>query len=228
MKAKIAITGAYGTVGTVMRNALRDYDIVPIDLPDIDVTDYNAVLKAVKGCSAVIHLAWNLKVETPDTGKISPDNDIMTYNVYEACVKAGVPRVVAASSVHADYFLEYNGRTPLNTTTVPTPTSPYGANKVFLEALGRFYAKHEGLEVVCVRFGSVSKRDVPGTTPWDWRKVWLSHRDLGSMIRHCLVARRIPDNYAVFYAVSNNAKRIHDWSNPVGWVPVDDAYAPKN
>ncbi|MDA4135992.1 MAG: NAD(P)-dependent oxidoreductase [Thaumarchaeota archaeon] len=227
MKAKIAITGANGTIGTVMRKALTDYDIVPLDLPQVDVRDYNVVLQAIKGCRAVIHLAWNVKDDNWETGRISPDNDVMTFNVYEACFRGGVPRAIMASSVHADNFMKWNGKALMNTTTVPIPTSPYGANKVFMEALGRFYAQ-VGLEVVCIRFGSVSKEDVPGTKGWDWRKVWLSHRDLASMVRRCLEVEKIPNNYAVFYAVSNNALRVHDWDNPLNWAPVDDAFASKN
>jgi nucleoside-diphosphate-sugar epimerase len=226
-KAKIAITGANGTIGTVMRKALTEYDIVSLDLPQVDVRDYGAVVRAIKGCRAVIHLAWNLKDDNWDTGRISTDNDVMTFNVYEACLRGGVPRAITASSVHADNFMKWRKKKALmDATTVPIPTSPYGANKVFLEALGRFYAR-ASLEVVCVRFGAVTKEDVPGTKGWDWRKVWLSHRDLASMVRRCLEVEKIPDNYAVFYAVSNNALRVHDWSNPLGWVPVDDAFGPK-
>jgi len=69
--------------------------------------------------------------------------------------------------------------------------------------------------------------NVPGTKGWDWRKVWLSHRDLATMIRSCLEAKKIPNSYAVLYAVSNNTPRVHDWRNPLGWVPQDDAFARK-
>ena len=226
MEERIAITGSSGTIGTVMMRALTDYEIVPLDLPRVDVRDYGAVLEAIKGCRAVIHLAWNLKDDNWDTGRISTDNDVMTFNVYEACLRGRVPRIIAASSVHADNFMKWKEKSLMNTATVPIPTSPYGANKVFLEALGRFYAQ-EGLVVVCVRFGAVSKENVPGTKGWDWRKVWLSHRDLATMIRSCLEAKKIPNSYAVLYAVSNNTPRVHDWRNPLGWVPQDDAFARK-
>jgi uronate dehydrogenase len=232
VRPRIAITGANGTIGTVMMSALEGHDIVSLDLPDTDVRDYDALLGAIKGCRVVIHLAWNTRDENWDSGRISPDNVAMTFNVYEASLRAGVPRVIAASSVHADDFMRWRDddgeektKKLMDTSTIPTPTSPYGASKVFLEALGRFYAQRQSLEVVCIRFGAVSKEDVPGTEPWDWRKVWLSHRDLGEMIRRCVEAERVPDNYAAFYAVSNNALRVHDWSNPFGWAPIDDAYA---
>jgi len=64
MEERIAITGSSGTIGTVMMRALTDYEIVPLDLPRVDVRDYGAVLEAIKGCRAVIHLAWNLKDDT--------------------------------------------------------------------------------------------------------------------------------------------------------------------
>ncbi len=225
MTTKIAITGASGTIGSVVTRGLADHQVVAVDLPQVDVRDYGAVVEAFRGCQAVLHLAWNLKDDNWDTGRISTDNCLMTYNVYEACLRGGVRRVIMASSVHADNFMLWEERTLMTTATLPTPTSPYGANKVFLEALGKYYAQR-GLEVVCIRFGSVTKDDVPGTAGWDWRKVWLSHRDLVSMIRACIEAPAIPKNYAAFYGVSNNAARVHDWDNPLGWVPRDDAYAP--
>lgn len=221
---KVAITGAKGTIGSVITNGLTGCDAVPLDLPEVDIRDYGATLEALRGCQVAIHLAWNLKEDNWDTGKISTDNDIMTFNVYEACLRGDVPRVIMASSVHADNFMRWTGKSLMTTSTIPVPTSPYGANKVFLEALGRFYAE-KGLEVICIRFGSVNKNDVPGTVGWDWRKVWLSHRDLVEMIKVCIGVKHVPESYVALYGVSNNSLRVHDWHNPLGWEPRDDAYS---
>lgn len=51
------------------------------------------------------------------------------------------------------------------------------------------------------------------------RNVWLSHSDCVSLIEKCLQADKIPENFAIIYGISNNSGKIHDISNPVGWVP---------
>jgi uronate dehydrogenase len=223
LKEKVAITGASGTIGTVLRRGLVDFEIVPIDLPDTDVRDLATIVKLFAGCGAVIHLAWDLRTDNWNTGKINPDNSLMTYNVYQACVEAGVPRVIAASSVHADEFMDWKEQGLMTPDRVPTPTSPYGANKVLLEAMGRYYAT-KGLEVICIRFGAVNKDNRPTKDKWDWRKVWLDHTDAVNLLRACLTTPRIPGNYSVLYGISNNAQRIHDWSNQLGWTPRGDAF----
>ena len=182
---KVAITGAKGTIGTAMSRGLTEFEIVPIDLPEADARDIQTLLKLFKGCRAVIHLAWDLKVDNWDTGKISPDNSLITYNVYQACLEAKVPRVMIASSVHADNFMVWDKPEMMKPYTLPTPTSPYGANKVLMEAMGRHYTTR-GLEAVCIRFGAVNKDDRPTSAGWDWRKVWLSHRDGVALMRKCI------------------------------------------
>lgn len=141
----------------------------------------------------------------------------MTYNVYKAAIKTRVPRVIMASSVHADNFYNWKGPELLSPYRIPIPDSPYGANKVFMESLGRYYAT-KGLEVVCIRFGGVQ-----GKPPLDdyEKLVWLSHRDCTELLRRCIEAESIPNNFLIIYGISDNANRIHDYSNPLGWAPQD-------
>jgi nucleoside-diphosphate-sugar epimerase len=221
--SRIAITGSRGTIGGVLRSGLKDFEIVEIDLPEDDVRDLPALTTRIEGCHALVHLAWDLKTDNWDTGRINPDNALMTYNAYQSCIDAKVPRIIVASSVNADDFFAWTGEGRMNPSTLPTPTSPYGANKVMMEAMGRYYAR-KGLEVICVRFGAVNKDNRPTTEGWDWRRVWLSHDDCVSLVRACLTVPKVPGNYALVYGVSDNSGGIHDWSNPFGWVPNDDAY----
>ena len=92
-----------------------------------------------------------------------------------------------------------------------------------MEALGRFYAKYHRLEVVCIRFGGVNKEDTPSIQEEAYRKIWLSHRDCIELVKTCIEAARIPDNFQIISGISNNSQRVHDYSNPFGWVPKDDA-----
>jgi len=219
---KIAITGAKGVIGSILRRGLSDYKITPIDLPEIDVRDYEKLLEIFPGHDVVIHLAWDTKTENYKSGRINPDNILMTYNVYRAAIETKIPRVIMASSVHADNFYNWKKQELMSVDRVPVPDSPYGASKVFMEALGRYFAS-KGLEVICIRFGGVNPENKPPLDDFYERKVWLSHKDCISLIKRCIEARKIPNNFLIIYGVSNNTNRIHNYSNPLGWVPEDNA-----
>src|SRR5262249_22265704 len=57
------------------------------------------------------------------------------------------------------------------------------------------------------------------------RRVWLSHRDCGALMKTCVTAPSVPDGFCVLYAVSNNEDRVHDIANPLGWRPRDGTNA---
>ncbi|MBN2094610.1 MAG: NAD(P)-dependent oxidoreductase [Candidatus Aenigmarchaeota archaeon] len=228
---KVAITGAEGTIGNVLREGLKkDYEIVSIDIggtPAVDTANYKELYEAVDGADAIIHLAWDTEKENFRSGQINPDNVQMIYNVYQIATEKGIPRVITASSVHADNFYEWKGPGLLSAQRPnQVPDSPYGASKAFMEALGKYYSK-KGLEVVAVRFGGINPENVPPAEAEDRigkyeRLVWLSHGDCVDLIKKCL-EEPIPGNFAAIYAVSENEGKVHDTSNPVGWAPKDSA-----
>ena len=93
------------------------------------------------------------------------------FHVFEACRRAGVRRVVFASSNHATGM--YAPGEPLDGAQPPRPDGLYGASKVWGEALGRLYVDRSGSSVVCLRIGSFQPR------PRERRELatWLSHAD---------------------------------------------------
>ena len=113
MSGTVLLTGAAGRIGTVLRGglpergwAVRCLDVVPV--PDVrpgeehvvaDVTDLAAVVDAVEGAAAVVHLAGISGESTWPA--ISHSNIEGTYAVLEAARRAEVSRVVLASSNHA-------------------------------------------------------------------------------------------------------------------------------
>ncbi len=220
---KIVITGAKGVIGSVLRRGLTDYDITSIDLPEVDVRNREKLLEIFPGHQAVVHLAWNKKVEDSNTDEIDPDNLFMAFNVYKAAMQAGVTRIIMASSVHTQDYCGWDSPKLITPDMLPTPDSPYGASKICVESLGRLYA-NRGLEVVCIRFGGVtleSRVDVEQ----GYDKVYLSHRDCVDLVRVCIEAPRIPNNFLIVHGISRNPKRVHDYTNPLGWQPkesVDD------
>lgn len=219
--SKVAILGSEGVIGTVLKDGLKDFKLTSLDLPEIDARDYKNLLEHIQNQDAIINLALNPKGEIRENARndvYSPDNSVMTYNVFRAAKEVGVKRVIMASSVHADNFYDWKSPRKLSTNKIASPTTPYGANKIFMEALGRYYAR-EGLEVICVRFGGVNPANKqPKDDFWE-SAVWLSHEDAIVMMNACLQADSVPKNFALLYAVSNNKGKIHDTSNPFGWTP---------
>jgi nucleoside-diphosphate-sugar epimerase len=217
----VAITGMKGVIGSVVSGGLAGWEIRGLDLPECDVRDYDQVLAALRGAHAVVHLAWDTS-ENFLSGTLEPDNRLMAHNVYAAARAAGVGRVVAASSVHADRFWpRRDGLRRID--DPPIPDSPYGASKVFVEALGRRAARL-GTEMVCIRFGGVNSADrMPPSEPE--RGVWLSHRDCRTLIARALIAPLPPSGYVALHGISANAGSVHDLSNTLGWHPQDGAPA---
>jgi nucleoside-diphosphate-sugar epimerase len=147
----------------------------------------------------------------------------MAENIYRLAVKTKVKKVIMASSVHADKFYDWKGPGLISPYRFPTPTSPYGASKLYIEALGRFFAQKYKLEVICIRLGWVNKQNAP---IWikgkSWlAKTWLSHRDCIELFKRCIEAKKVPRNFVILYGVSDNKGRFHDLKNPFNWRPKD-------
>lgn len=216
---RIAITGANGIIGKVLRKGLGGYKITVLDLPDIDIRNYEQLLAALEGHDLIIHLAWDMNPKDEFEGSL--DNNLMTLNILKAAVETKIPRIIMASSVHVDTFSDWKGPKLLTVDKRPCPNCFYGVSKYYMEILGKFFSDKKGSEVVCIRFGRVRKENTPPITSNE-TKVWLSHRDCVDAVKTYIDAEKILDNYVVFYAISNNTGRIHDYSNPLGWVPKDN------
>ena len=227
-------TGLIGTVlrvrlGDTGRYTISGIDARPTDDDSLanftlaDCFDYDAIEPAFEGQDAVIHLAANAPVETP-WPDVLRNNIASTHNVYEAARQHGLKRLVFASSNHAvgnfeldepyksigkgDYSLIDNDpeNIPQVDHHVPIrPDSDYGVSKVFGEATGRYYNEHFGLEVACLRIGSVVHQNRP--TNIRAYATWLSHGDLAHLVDRCLTADL---GFEIFYGVSNNRWRFWD------------------
>jgi uronate dehydrogenase len=224
----VLITGARGVIGRALVGRLDNYELRCADLPEVDLRDPRVAAEAVEGCDGVVHLAWDTKAEGVQSGALCLDNAQMTFNMLSASLAAGVRRFVFASSVHAHTFapaealLELSGGLLGNETErAPVPDSPYGASKLFGEALCRWAAAH-GLETVAIRFGGVNPLDEPPADDAAERSVWLSHRDCAGVVAAALEAK-LERGSATITAVSNNAWRVHSLENGLGWAPRDGA-----
>jgi uronate dehydrogenase len=209
MMQNVLITGAAGDIGTRLRKILcgvyphiRASDIrKPADLAAsddfiaADLTDLAQVEKAVAGMEGVVHLGGHAVEGSWET--ILNANIIGCYNLFEAARRAGVKRVVFASSNHAIGF--YPRRQRIGVAVTVRPDSRYGVSKAFGEALGSLYADKHGLRVTCLRIGNI------GDTPADERRlsIWIKPEDLAQLVR---IGLEHPDiRFEIFYGVSDNA-----------------------
>jgi uronate dehydrogenase len=228
----VLLTGAAGRIGTVLRGGLpergwsiRSLDVVPV--PDgrpgeehlvADVTDLAAMADAMQGADAVVHLAGLVGESTwPAIRHANIDG---TYTVLEAARRAGVQRVVLASSNHASGFTERPAEGLLREQdALPRPDTYYGVAKVTMEALGALYADRYGMDVVCLRIGSA----FPEPTSVRVLSTWLSPADTVSLF-HAALSAPSP-GYVVAWGVSANTRNWWDLSaaRALGYEPQDDA-----
>jgi uronate dehydrogenase len=232
----VLLTGAAGGLGTLMRDllpghgyALRLFDMRPVEgEPDAitaDLADTRALDEAVQGVDAILHLA-GISVESTFE-KILKANIEGTYNLYEAARRAGVPRIVFASSNHAVGFTPApRGDDPL--IPVDTPRRPdtfYGLSKSFGEDLAQLYWDKHGIETVSVRIGSC----FPEPTSVRMLSLWMSPADGARLFHAALTAERV--GHTVVYGSSANTRLWWDLTSAraLGYEPQDDSepYAAK-
>ena len=245
-KHVVLVTGLSGLIGSAVRTHLdpgqyelrslsrRAVDGVPSHRADIG--DLDAIQPAFAGVDTVVHLA--AAVGSPSFETLLRANVVGTYNVFEAARRAGVSRVIFASSgavvsgwERTEPYLaltqgRYEGLRDWPMMTHETPLRPsglYGASKAWGEALARQYSDAHGLSVICLRIGRVRAEDRP-REPREF-SVWLSRRDVARMIERCLAAPATL-RFDVFFVTSRNRWSYRDIDHAravVGFEPVDVA-----
>jgi uronate dehydrogenase len=226
---RVLITGAAGGIGSSLRETLRGvYPVLRLsdrvaleparDGEEVDRTelsDMAGVERMVDGVDGIVHLggisgenAWPIILE---------GNIIGLYNVFEAARRAGVKRIVFATSNHAVGF--YPRAQRIDHRVPPRPDSRYGVSKAFGEALAGLYSDKHGIGVLCTRIGNF------GSRPIDKRRlsIWISPRDYTQLVR---IGLEHPDiRYEIVYGVSRNQRSWYDNSNAerLGYRPQDDS-----
>ena len=246
VRPTVLVTGMSGLIGgAVLRRlgekyafrALNRRPVPGVPCHQADIADLGAIEPAFAGVEAVVHLAANASASAPFDETLRA-NVIGTYNVFEAARRAGVRRVVYASSgatvsgherdhpyaaLVAGRYAEVAEWPRLTHEAPPRPAGLYGCSKLWGEALGRLYADTHGLSVLCVRIGAVTAEDRP-TAPRHFA-VWCSQRDVAQMLERCIAAP--PDRrFEILYAVSDNRWGYRDLERArrvVGFEPADRA-----
>jgi uronate dehydrogenase len=227
---KIALSGAGGQLGSVVRTALiargvplrsaggtkplaalvENEDVMHGDLRDPAIVD-----RLLNGVDVLIHFAGT-SVERP-LPEIIDNNLRALVEVYEGARRQGVQRVVFASSNHAIGMYPVTEHLELDCAL--RPDGFYGLSKVWGEALARMYWDKHGIESICVRIGSCLER------PTEPRHLstWFGHRDLMHFLDRCIEAESV--GFMTVWGVSANTRSWWDdrGADHLGYVPTQNA-----
>ena len=226
---KLALTGAAGALGSVLRAPLAAMcdTFVSTDLADsvadlaanetyvkADVSDLAAMETLLEGADMVIHFGA-IADEAP-WDDILQSNIVGAYNVWEAAYRNGVKRVVYASSVHA-----VGMHLKTDTIGLDAPHRPdtyYGLAKCFAEDLASLYWDKRGVESVCMRIFSAAP-------PSNARAIgtWLSMDDLIHLVQRSIDSPVV--GFTTVYGISNNDRAVVDNTKAghLGYRPKDNA-----
>ncbi|TVR06972.1 MAG: NAD(P)-dependent oxidoreductase [Salinarimonadaceae bacterium] len=227
-KKPILITGAGGRLGGYLRahlakreGGIRSTDIKqfgpPIENEEIvvaDLGDAAAVDRLVEGVSAIVHFGGIRIEESFD--KILHANIVGSHNLFDAARRHGVTRFIYASSVHAIGF--YETTETIDADVPHRPDTYYGLSKAFVEDMGRLFSDKTGMDVACLRIGTVME------TPKVKRHLstYLSFPDLERLVDACLDAPSF--GFSVIYANSKNTRSWWDNSkSKIDYRPQDDS-----
>ncbi|MGH3624170.1 MAG: NAD-dependent epimerase/dehydratase family protein [Sciscionella sp.] len=232
MTQRFLITGAGGLIGGFLRarlarpdRVLRLLDVVEIDAArhieavetiQADVTNMAAMEVASAGVDVVIHLAAKSTETTWD--RLLHTNIHGTYVVLEAARRAGVGRVIVASSNHVVGSCPWPEKVAPDY-AFPRPDSFYGVSKATNEALASLFHDRYGMDILCVRIGSCRER------PHDERMLstWLSPDDCARLMEALIVVSH--PGFRVLWGVSANTRGVAslEEARVLGYEPGDDA-----
>jgi len=204
----VLVTGACGRVGRATidalseRHSLRLVDCVaPAEATLLDnsgnrvlrplqtkwpfataeITDPEAMLAAMDGVEAVVHLAGHLWGYPEHGVEAFRTNALGTFVALDAARQAGISRILTASSINAFgtiYWRLSNEPAPYESMPLtedfdPVPEDPYSLSKLVGEETCAAFARAYGLTAIALRFGAVWSHE-RYVAPWT--KVCLRRR----------------------------------------------------
>ncbi|MGB1033988.1 MAG: NAD-dependent epimerase/dehydratase family protein [Paracoccaceae bacterium] len=244
---RIAFTGGAGKAGRTVipyliaqGHQVLNLDLVPLDLPGVDnmivdLTDSGQVFNALSSLAnfaeldpgtgvpkfdAVVHFAAIARILITPDNECFRVNTMSTYNVMEAAVKLGIPKVVFASSETTYGICFADGERkpdyiPVDEDHPTVPEDSYAMSKVCNEACGAAFQARSGIDIYGLRINHVvSPEDYATDFPAylanpDLRRrnffAYIDARDLGQMVDRCLAVDGL--GYEVFN-VSNDDSSV--------------------
>lgn len=226
---KLVLTGAAGRLGSYLREPLTALcdTLVSTDIADdigtlypgesyvqADLAQMDQIGPVLEGADMVVHFGAIVD-EKPFEELLGP-NFVGSYNIWEAGYKAGVRRIVYASSIHAVGMHQKSDFIGID--AEHRPDTFYGLAKCFTEDLGRMYWDKRGMESVHLRILSCAQ--VNNTRALG---SWLSYSDLIQLVTRAIDTPSV--GFSVIYGVSNNDRAPVDNAKAsfLGYRPVDNA-----
>lgn len=176
---------------------------------------------------AVVHFAAIPRVMIGTDGECFRQNTLTTYNVIEAALKLGIPKVIFASSETTYGVCFADGEVkpefvPVDETHPTVPHDSYAMSKVCNEATARSFQARSGADIYGLRINNVIEPDEYATMfpafmedPALRRRnifAYIDARDLGHMVECCLKTDGL--GYEVFN-VSNDDMSVGITSDEV-------------
>jgi dTDP-L-rhamnose 4-epimerase len=172
---KILVTGGAGFIGRhFCKLAARSHDVIVCDsfvpivhrgrrnyeelngcrVDALDVLETGALSESMSGCEVVVHLAADVSVGAShnEPTRFVHQNSCGAASVVQACARAGVRKLIAASSmsIYGEGGLDF-----VHESAVPRPESMYGVSKLCCEEIARAAGRCYGFDVVAARFFNV-------------------------------------------------------------------------
>ncbi len=227
---KVALSGASGNIGQVLRPALMKLGfelrsaggrraLTPVvpqeDVCNGDLNDPAFIDRLLAGVDVLIHMAAT-SVERP-LPEIIDNNLRGLQSVYEGARRHRVRRIIFASSNHAVGMHSVDCKLTLDCDL--RPDGWYGLSKVWGEGMARMYWDKHGIEGVSVRIGTAIER------PTEFRHLstWLGNDDLVHLMQRCITVPNI--GYMAVWGVSANTRSYWDnaGASALGYHPKQNA-----
>jgi uronate dehydrogenase len=235
---RVLVTGSTGAVGQPLTRYLvqRGHQVrgfarrATSGLDDYmtgDLSDRDAVRRAVDGMDTVVHLgAYPNPADFIDV--LLGPNVVGLYHVCEAAVEFGVKRLVVASTVQVVTGHAFRDR-PVTVDDGPAPVNHYALTKAWAETAGDMYARVHGLSVISVRIGWFPRNTEEcrrlAASPFG-RDIFLSHDDSDRFLALCVESTNpIPGTSVILQAASRpvgvGRMDLELAREVIGYVPQD-------
>lgn len=243
---RIFFTGGSGKAGRYAVQHLRDlgHDVTNVDLDApadgrslrVDLTDAGQVASAMQAYAdfdelepgtgvprydAVVHFAAIPRIMIVPDNETFRINTLSTYNVIDAAVKAGVPKIVFASSETTYGICFHDGEKkpdyiPVDEEHPTVPQDSYAMSKVCNEATARSFQARSGADIYGLRINNVIEPQEYADNFPDFMAhpekrrrnifAYIDARDLAQMVERCLAVDGL--GYEVFN-VSNDDMSVN-------------------